>query len=172
MTRAQSFKAFLSCFSKENLPLTFSDDLVAHFSQHNIALPPDLIRRFILQKPTEEDDEDADLIEYVPCIKLPKTKDMHAVVYWKGGLLRHEYVLCTFDKNGVLIARKTIAGIISDGKTVTHSVATIDEDWIISIMVGHQSESDERYNPQNSQAMSMELMPNGEIIFSTQDNNE
>lgn len=152
--------------------MTFSDDVITHFSQHNVALPPDLIRRFILQKTEEVEDEDADLIEYIPCTKVPKTKDMHAVVYWKGGLLRHEYILCTFDKNGVLIARKTIAGTISDGQSVTHSVATMDQDWIVTIMVGHQSQADERYDAQNSQAMSVELMPNGEIIFSLQEKTE
>jgi hypothetical protein len=167
MTRAESFQSFLSCFSKESLPLTFSDENIIYFSKFNKTLPPELIRRFILQG--EKESSDDEFTEYIACCIIPDTNDIHAIVYWKGGLLQYDYILATFDKNGVLIAKKTIAGIRSDGKALRRSIATMDEDWIIHIVVGEQSEDEQLYNPQKSKSMSMELMISGEIIFSLQE---
>lgn len=167
MTRAESFKAFLSCFSKENLPITFSDENIIYFSQMNKSLDEDFIRRFIRQG--EKESQDDEFTEYIACCKIPDTQDIHAIVYWKGGLLQYDYILATYDKNGVLIAKKVIAGIRSDGKVVVKSIATMDEDWIIHIIVGEQDRDEILYNAQNSQSMTMELMVNGEIIFSLQE---
>ncbi len=163
MTRSQSFSSFLKYFSKEKLPVTLSEENVTYFSSRNPPIPEELIRRFIGQNNTEEDDE---YTEYIACCKIPKTDKMHAVVYWKGGLLTYEYTLVTYNKNGVLIDRKVIAGTKSDGKTIVHSVATIDENWIINVVVGQQNESEKLYDPSGSKNMSLELMANGEITFS------
>ena len=81
----------------------------------------------------------------------------------------YDYILASYDKNGVLINRKVIAGLRSDGQSVKRSVATIDEDWIINIIVGEQDQQEELYDPLKSQPMAMELMGTGEIIFSLQD---
>lgn len=167
MTRAQAFKAFLSCFSIENFPIVFSEDNVPYFSKKNKPLHPDLIRQFLSQQGAAEQDDE--FTEYIPCVKIPDTKDIHAVVYWKGGLLKYDYILCTFNKNGILMNRKVIAGIRSDDNGITRSVATIDEDWIINIIVGHQASGANYYDAQKSQNMSMELMINGDIVFSLQE---
>jgi hypothetical protein len=170
MTRAQSFKQFLSCFSIEEFPITFSDENITYFSSKNKVLPPELIRRFILQGNHEVEEEiDDEMTEYIACCLIANSNEMHAVVYWKGALLRYEYILATYDKNGVLIARKVISGIRSDGKNVQTSVAIMDDEWMIDIMVGELAGSDTLYNPQNSKPMSMELLANGEIIFSLQE---
>ncbi len=168
MTRAESFRAFLGCFSEESFPITLSDDNIPYFSSKNVALPPDLIRRFILQG--EKSEEIDEYTEYIACCIIPDTGDIHAVVYWKGGLLQYEFVLITYDKNGVVLHRKVIAGVKSDGVDIVRSIATIDEDWIVHIVVGHQSGDDEHYNPSNSQSMTMELMINGEILFQVDHN--
>jgi len=122
-----------------------------------------------LQGETTPEDEDEDLTEYIACIIIPDTKEFHAVVYWRGKLLEYDYILATYDKNGVLINRKVIAGVRSDGESIRRSVATIDEDWIINIIVGEQNQAEELYDPLKSQPMTMEVMGNGEIIFSLQD---
>ena len=163
MTRSQSFSSFLKHFSKEKLPVTLSEENTTYFSSANPPLSQDLIRRFIAQSNVEEDDE---YTEYIPCCKVPNTDKMHAIVYWKGGLLSYEFVLATFDKNGVLIDRKIIAGTKSDGKSIIRSVATIDENWIITVVVGQQDESQQFYDPSGSKNMTLELMASGEIIFS------
>ena len=163
MTRSQSFSSFLKYFSKESLPVTLSEENVAYFSSSNPPLPQDLIRRFIMQNSEEEDDE---FTEYIPCCKIPKTDNMHAIVYWKGGLLSYEYVLATYNKNGILIDRKIIAGTKSDGKSIIKSIATIDDNWIITVVVGQQDQSQQLYDPSGSKNMTLELMATGEIIFS------
>ena len=167
MTRAQSFQAFLKCFSKESFPIALSDDNLPYFSSKNRPLSEELIRRFILQgEKTEEIDE---FTEFVPCCIIPDTKDIHAVVYWKGGLMNYEYLLTSYDKNGVVIDRKVIAGTKSDGQHVIQSVATIDQDWVIHIVVGKQSINEKGYDPANSKSMSVELMPNGELLFNMEE---
>jgi len=166
MTRAQAFKLFLKHFSKEILPVTLSDETIHYFDSKNRALNDDLIRQFICQREPGERD---DYTEYIACNYIPDTKGFHAVIYWKGSLLSYDFILATFNKNGILINKKVIAGVRSDGQSLHRSVATIDEDWIITIVAGSQIENDERYNPLNSQHVSMELLPNGEIIFSLQE---
>ena len=169
MTRAQAFKDFLGRYAKESLPVVLSDDNVAYFSNKNKPLSADLIRQFIKQGDNTVDDE---LTEYIACCIIPDTKDIHAVVYWKGGLLSYDYIMATYDKNGTLLHRKTLAGTRAEGQVVKQSVATIETDWTINVIVGAQVSGDRLYDPQNSRSMSLELMPNGEIIFSLQEESE
>ncbi len=169
MTRVQSFKLFLKHFSKENLPLTLSDDNVSYFDRKNRPLGSDVIRQFILQKEEATDEYDEEFTEFIACNIIPDTKNFHAVVYWKGKLLEYDYIMATYDTNGVLISRKVIAGTRSDGQNIKRSVATIDKDWIINIIAGEQVNKDDQYDPRKSKLMTMELMANGEIIFSLQD---
>lgn len=164
MTRAQSFKVFLKHFSPEKLPITLSDENISYFDRKNRPLSPDVIRQFILQDQDAEE-EDEEMTEYIACNIIPKTENFHAVVYWKGKLLEYDYIIASYDKNGVLLNRKVIAGLRSDGENVKRSVATIDKDWIVSIIAGEQVGQEERYDPLRSKLMTMELMANGEIIF-------
>ncbi|MFT4565976.1 MAG: hypothetical protein ACI9FN_000929 [Saprospiraceae bacterium] len=163
MTRAESFKVFLKHFSEEPLPVTLSDEIVRHFSESNPPLDADSIRRYIDPNPIEEDE---DITEYIACCRIPNTKDFEAVVYWKGTLLTYEYVLATYSKAGIQIAKKVIAGIKADGQNVKRSVATIEEDFGIQIVVGQQGANDRLYDPSLSQSMSMDILSNGDIALS------
>lgn len=163
MSRQDSFNHYLSCFSKEEYPITLSEESVRYFSQHNKALPQDLIRRFITQQ--DDGDDDPEYTEYIACCRIPDTGDIHAVVYWKGSLMKYDYVLITYNKNGVVLHRKTIAGTRMDGNKILRSIATIDDDWIINIVVGGQSIEEKHYDPRKSHHLSMELLINGEIII-------
>ncbi len=165
MTRTQAFKNFLNCFSKEKLPITLSDDNIGYFDRKNPPLNVDVIRQFI--KPGEGQDDD--LTEYVACCQIPGTETFHAIIYWRGMILEYDYILATYNKNGVLINKKIIAGVRSNGQNVLRSVATIDEDWIISIVAGELFNNEELYDPLKSKMMTMELLANGEIIFSLQE---
>lgn len=169
MTRKLAFSLFLKHFSKEKLPIVLSDDNVAYFSSKNTPLAAESIRQFIKQGSKDEDDE---MTEYIACCIIPDTKDIHAVVYWKGGLLTYDYVMATYDKNGILLHKKTLAGTRVDDDIVYQSVATIEEDWSIHVVVGAQKSESRMYDPANSQNMTLELMPTGEIIFSLQEEAE
>jgi len=168
MTRAQSFKIFLKYFSKEKLPLVLSDENIGYFDRKNPPLGSDVIRQFLLQGETPNED-DEEMTEYIACNQIPDTEKFHAVVYWRAKLLEYDYILATYDKNGVLINKKVIAGVRSDGKVVKRSIATIDEDWIIHVVAGEKDEKDDLYDPALSQSMTLELMANGDIIFGLQD---
>jgi len=109
------------------------------------------------------------MTEYIACNQIPDTEKFHAVVYWRAKLLEYDYILATYDKNGVLINKKVIAGVRSDGKVVKRSIATIDEDWIIHVVAGEKDEKDDLYDPALSQSMTLELMASGDIIFGLQD---
>ena len=111
------------------------------------------------------DQDEEDMTEYIACNIIPDTKDYHAVVYWKGSLLTYEFILSSYTKSGVLIDKKVIAGLRSDGENVQRSVATIAEDLSIQIVVGELSASDKLYDPTKSQSMSMDLLTNGNIVF-------
>ena len=165
MTRAQTFKNFLEHFANEQFPITLSDENISYFDRKNPPLSADVIRQFI--KPGE--DEDDELTEYVACCLIPQTKNFYGVIYWRGMMLEYDYILATYNKNGMLISKKVIAGTRSDGKNVRRSVATIDEDWVINIVAGELIDNEELYDPLKSKMMTMEILANGEIIFSLQE---
>lgn len=154
------FGDFLEKFPEIELPVTLSDESVIEFSKNNDPLPELMIRQFISQ----EDDE---FTEYVACMRIPKTDDFHAIIYWKAALMTYQYVLATYTKNGLLIDKSVIAGTYSDGKSLTKSVATIDEDWIIYIVSGKAAADAPTYDASTSNVFNLELLANGEIITNT-----
>jgi hypothetical protein len=161
-----SFSKFLTYFPEIELPIELTEEIIIVFNKENKALPQSILEQHIY--PLEPGELD-DLTEFVPCFSISETHEFHAIVYWKASLLRHEYILCCFSKKGDLIARKSIAGMISDGTKITKSVAQIDPELIITIVVGESRDAGITFDPQESQPMSMEILSTGDIIFSLQD---
>lgn len=159
--KAVQFEHFLEKFPVIDLPITLSPDSAHIFSKKNDPLPPLMVNQYIA--PFEEDPID-EYTEYVACFRLPNTYGIHAVVYWKAGLLNYHFTLMTFSKEGIKIDRKVIAGTFSDGATLTQSVATIDEVWEIHIVTGQQAVDTGNYDASTSRAHQLELLPEGEII--------
>ena len=157
---------FLGFFPEVELPIDITEDLVMTAETVNKVLPSSLIEKYIVE--WEKDEDFDEFTEFVPILKIKGTEEFHAIVYWKGGLMRYEYLLITLDKLGNLISRKPIASTLSDGITVKKSVSRIDEDLIIHIMAG-ENLADGKYDPNNSQAFNMEIMHTGDIIFSLGD---
>lgn len=160
------FKDFLEYFPEIELPVTLTDETVLDFSKNNKILPIEFISKFI--SPYQEQ-SDPEFFEIIPCLRIPDTNDFHAFIFWQGGLMTYEYKLVTFDKNGKFINGKVIAGTISDGSTIQKSVATIDPEWLIYIVAGTSSTNETEYEASKSKAFNMEMLPNGEIIFSLDD---
>lgn len=156
-----SFQQFLNYFPEIDPPIILTEEAAHVFSSQNEPFHPQSIRQFIAPFHVNEIDE---LTEFVPCLKVPGTHGFHAVIYWKAGLLNYEFILMTFTEKGDIIDRRVIAGTFSDGRTLTTSVATIEEDWIIHVVTG-QSASDElhAYAASNSKAFNLELLPDGKI---------
>ena len=155
------FEQFLALFPVLPLPITLTEELAIEFSKENDVLPAAAIEQFIL--PMEPDADE--LTEFVPCFRIPKTEHFHALVYWKAGLLRYEFVLLTFTHKGVLIDYRSLAGTFAEGNTVTQSVATIDEDWVVTIVAGQApAERGALYDASGSKTIILEVAPNGAII--------
>ncbi len=161
MTRGQAFSKFLHYFPEVDLPQTIAEENLRYYSSENHVLPPDLIRQFLHSTMSSEEE---DYLEFIPCFKLKNTQDWHAIVYWKAALLSYEFVLSTYNKNGIRLAQKVIAGMRSDGKSVIRSIATIDEEWIINIVIGEQASAEDLYDTANSRILGFELMADGSII--------
>lgn len=155
-----SFSQFLDLFLELDLPVFLNEESGRLFSIENPPVPEAAIRQYLLPLEGQGADE---LTEFAPCFKLKNTRDFHAVVYWKAALMNYQFSLVTFAKSGELIDRKVIAGIYSDGITVTQSVATIEEDWEILIVSGQKTGSG-LYDPKQSTTYSLEIQPSGVII--------
>jgi len=155
-----SFEHFLEKFPEIELPITLSDDSAIEFSKNNDPLPSQMIQQFI-------DGEEDEFTEYIACVRIPNTYDIHAIIYWKAALMNYQYVLATYDKKGKLIDKSVVAGTYSDGKSLTKSVATIDEDWIIYIVSGQAAADAPTYDPTTSNVFNLELLATGEIITNT-----
>jgi hypothetical protein len=159
MTAKTSFPEFLDYFPLLELPVTLGEHEHHDFSQTNEPLPDALIERFL--SPMEEAIDE--FTEFVPCFRFPGTHGFHALVYWKAALMNYYYVLATFTPQGELVDRQIIAGTFSDGKTLMHSMATIDEAWEILILSGSGSALTNEYDASSSKARKLELLPDGKI---------
>ncbi len=158
-----SFHDFLDKFPEIELPVTLTNDTQLEFSRSNEPLPQAMVAKLIAAIEGEDPDE---FTEFVPCLKIPKTHDFHAIVYWKAGLMSYQYILATLTKKGELIDKAAIAGTYSDGESLVQSVATIEDDWIIYIISGKTEAEQTSYDASSSKAFNLELLATGEIITS------
>ncbi len=158
-----SFRQFLEKFPEVALPVTLSEETAHVFSRENDPLPGLMVQQFILTP--EEQNAPDDMTEFVPCFRIPQTHTFHAVVYWKGALMDHQFVMLTFTEDGRPIDRRVLAGLYSDGKEIVQSIAHLEEDWTIYIVTGKQKATD-RFGAQASKntAREFELLPEGQII--------
>lgn len=152
-----AFPDFIAKFPPIELPITLGNDSHHLFSQTNDPLNRLHIDQYIALMEGNIFD---DYTEVVPCFTISNTYEFHAIVYWIAGLMDYQYILATFTKEGLPIARKVIGGTYSDGKTITQSIATIDSDWTIHVVTG-QSALGEEYDALKSTAIEIELLPDG-----------
>jgi hypothetical protein len=166
---------FYDFFPEIDLPITLSEDYSGVFTKYNKPLPEELIDAFILDKKlffadeNQDLEESDDIVEYVPCFRLPDQKHYFALVYWKADLLKYEYFIHTYDKQGNSIARQVVASTTSDGKKIRQIVATIDPDLDIYIMGGDTDNINE-YDPETSKAFSLEITPTGQFVHHFEEN--
>ncbi|MEL7119585.1 MAG: hypothetical protein AAFO07_09095 [Bacteroidota bacterium] len=153
------FDQFVALFPEVELPVVLSEEMTSIFSRTNEPLSAIVLKEFI--EPIEGELDDTS--EVIPCFRIPKTYDFHAIIYWKAELMNYQYILATFDKNGNLIDRKVIAGTISDTFEVIQSVATITEDWQIYIVSGQNYSDAQSYKASSSTANRLQLLTDGKI---------
>ena len=159
-----SFDAFIERFPEVPLPVSLTEESSSLFAAENDPLPERLIEEHILPVERLFDEESDQLTEYVPCLRLAGITEYHAVVYWKASVHGYQFILATFEKGGKLIDREVIAGTYWDEDIITRSVAKIDEDMSVYIVSGQTTASTNQFNPDESTARELELLPDGKII--------
>ena len=163
MAREIQLEDLLGFFPEVELPIEITDDLVMTAESVNKVLPAAIIEKYIVK--WEGGESFDEFTEFVPILRIKEAEEFHALVYWKGSLMKYEYILVTLEKDGSFITRKPIGSTLSDGNMVRKSVSKIDEDMIIHIMAG-ENEVNSKYDPSKSQAFNMEILHSGDVIFS------
>ncbi|HLO56374.1 MAG TPA: hypothetical protein VK169_18905 [Saprospiraceae bacterium] len=150
----------LHYFPETELPIIVSEDYLSDYETNADPFPQVFIDEVLLEWEKDADE----FTEFIPCFRLPKEEKFNTVVYWKGALLRYDFIMVTLDKNGELINKKSIASTIVNDNVIKKSVASIEPDLIINIIAG-QTLDGEEYDASMSKAFAMEVLPTGEIIF-------
>lgn len=150
-------KEILAYFPQEKPPLTLTEESSTNFGTENKPFS-EKVNAFIISN-WEAADE---FTEFVPCFRIAVSKNFHTLVYWKGSLLKYEYILATINNKLEVLSKKVIAGTISNGETVLSSVAHIDEEFYIYTISG-EAASANNYDPRKSSAFSFMILPNGKI---------
>ncbi len=150
----------LHYFPETELPIIVSEDYLSDYETNADPFPQVFIDEVLLEWEKDADE----FTEFIPCFRLPKEEKFNTVVYWKGALLRCDFIMVTLDKNGELINKKSIASTIVNDNVIKKSVASIEPDLIINIIAG-QTLDGEEYDASMSKAFAMEVLPTGEIIF-------
>lgn len=147
-------------------PITLSSEVAPRFSADNKALPGDLIAEYFSIW-----DQLDEFTEIIPCLRLKtEYKDIACLIYLKIALMSYEYILVSLDKDLNLLSKKVIAGTLSNNLTVKESVAYIDKDLIVHSMSGESEPNLRDYKPENSSSFQFEILPNGSIDTTHEEN--
>lgn len=166
--KTQKFwEAFYDFFPEVELPVTISESTINYYSAINKALPGELIDTYLTDQALffadQEPDPLEEIEEFVPCFRLPQMDKYSAIVYWKAGLMKYEYILKTFDLKGKQLSKQIIASTSSDGQFIRHIVATINEDREI-FLVGGDATVDGLYDASSSIELAFEIDEDGFIM--------
>ena len=154
------FTEFIDFFPLLKPPFNLLPD-ITQIPSNADPLPGVLLDAFIAPFEGEEADE---YTEYVPYGRIAGTKDFHALIYWKAGVMQYEFILATYTLDGKPINHAIVGGLHYDENGILHSVAVIHDDLSITIAEGTATENDETDLDQtNTYQMSIE--PTGQITY-------
>lgn len=159
------FAEFIEFFPALDLPLSLLPD-TSQIPSDPIPLPGHLQEAFILPFESDEVDE---FTEYIPYGRLAATRDFEAIIYWKAGVLRYEYILATYSLQGDPLSHAIVGGLRYEEEGVLHSVAVIHPDLSITIAEGMAQTDDEGMDPDQTQTYQMTILPTGIITYETND---
>lgn len=110
-----------------------------------------------------EGDEIDEFTEYIPYGRIDGTREFQAIIYWKAGVLRYEFILATFTPDGQPINHAIVGGTRYEDEGAIHSVAVVDENLHITIAEGMIDEHNA--DDYETQTYFMAVLPNGEIQY-------
>lgn len=134
-----------------------------------LPLPGVLQDAYILPFESDEIDE---FTEYVPFGRISGTKDFHAMIYWKAGVLRYEFILATYSIEGDPLSHAIVGGLRYEDEGTLHSVAVIHEDLSITIAEGIAQTEEVGLDPDQTQTYQMLILPSGMITYEMNEENK
>jgi len=162
------FAEFIEFFPLLRPPFSLLPDL-EQIPADPVPLPEVLLDAYIL--PFEGDEVD-EYTEYIPYGKIEGTKDYHAMIYWKAGVLKYEFILATYGLDGQPTSHAIIGGIRYEEEGTIHSVAIVNEDLRITIAEGLAEEGTKEILPEETQSYFMAIKPTGQIIYEMNEEEE
>jgi len=157
------FAEFIEFFPALDLPLSLLPD-ISQIPADPLPLPGVLQDAYILPFESDEVDE---FTEYVPYGRINGTRDYYAMIYWKAGVLRYEYILATYSLDGDPLSHAILGGLRYEEEGVLHSVAVIHEDLSIIIAEGIAEGDQAGLDPEQTQTYQMAILPTGIITYDT-----
>jgi hypothetical protein len=154
------FARFIEFFPNLKTPFSLLPDL-QQIPSDPIPLPGALQDAYILPFEGDETDE---FTEYIPYGRIEGTRDFQAVIYWKAGVLRYEFILATYTNDGRPLNHAIVGGIRYEEEGTIHSIAVFHENLHITIAEGMSAPDDQPISPQ-TQTYLMSIQPNGEIMY-------
>jgi hypothetical protein len=155
----------LEFFPEVEPPVIISPEEVLIYSRENKPFSQAIIKAFILQ--LEETEPDMSVVEFIPCFRFSIFKDQIALVYYRADLYQNEFMLVILNTAGTFIDKKGIAGTMINNNQLVSSVASIDEDGLIQVVVGTaDGRLGSDYDPSRSRFINYEIAPDGRIILS------
>lgn len=122
-----TFSSFLSSLQELQLPLVLSGELQEDISRSNEPMPSDVAALFLPDIFQSWDE----FTEVIPIGKITSLDQCIAVLFWKAGLMKYEFILYSYSKEGALIDRDVLARTSVEGDQINEEVAIIDDDLMI-----------------------------------------
>lgn len=155
-----TFEDFLDVFPEIELPATLTDSLHHELERENLPFAQAMLLEFIIPSDAGKKDE---FTEYMPAFRITKEKAFVALVYWKASLLCYEYVLVTYNPNGLMIASEVISKVEAVNGIMSESATIITPEWVVYVAEASHKVQEE-LDPSKAINYSYEVLPNGEIV--------
>jgi hypothetical protein len=153
------FEDFLKLFPPVELPLSITSDTQRMISEVQEPMSAAWMANFVL-----DEGEIDEYTEFMPCFSIPNTDGFFAIIYWQASLEGNAYFVATFNKAGILIDHRLIAGSLYLEDGMTQLVCTIGADWSISRVEGKLGTKGEIIKNENPEMTYLQVTLDGEII--------
>ena len=151
---------FLDFFPIIEPPYTITEESSLAFSRENTPIPEDLWPMTFGE--WEPDYIQSEEVEYVPCLQTKISDEFSTLVYWRASAMKYEYFLLTLTKDGKLIDRKLIAGLVAKEDNLVRMACSVDQNQIFYVTGGMESKSSNN----NTETFSIEVLPDGHFLIS------
>ena len=159
------FTEFIEFFPPLDTPFSLLPDL-GQIPTVSLPLPDVLMEAFIFPFEGEEMDE---YTEFMPWGRIAGTEDFHALIYWKAGVMRYEFILATYKPDGTPINHAIVGGLTFDDENTLHSVAVIQDDLSITIAEAVARGHEDSLDPDQTNTYQMKIDKLGIISYGAKD---